>query len=638
MKVQNNQILKRRIAAMSIILIITAGIELLFNYRALKTGYRPIDLTQQVEIETEGEEGSKEKYIVSYENEEGIYVQQLKLDGTFNSQYSYSVVTTGYNSFGVEKERYIYDTVNSWFPSFYTKINDKVYSLRIALTKEKDTELTSVFLLNQPEINKYRILFFLILLTLSYCIFFEKDFIQYAERFFLVFSVSFGLLTIICTQSARVSWDEQIHFRNVYKVAYGKNIHWTEAAYDIKNASLASCNTKAEYAQLRACLDERGDEFLYTEVTETPVVSYANLAYIPQALFFRLSLFLGMPFSMAYSMGKIGNLLLYIIVMYLAIREAKSRKLLLAFFAMMPTVLFQATSYTYDNVVTCFLTLGCVLWMNEMLYPKGKHSLRNVIAALLLFVVGSLSKAVYIPVVLLLVLLPAFRIKGNKKKLLLWMGVGIIFLLVMMTFVLPAITNTVAGNLSFGGDSRGGDTSTVRQLISMFHHPLASVRLMLVNMFSFDNFRNLGTAAADHYFFGNLMFLNLASLGILKDKWGILLITVFVILLFWKEGAGENERYLSLSAKFWVGTIVFMIVGLIWMALYLSFTPIGEETIAGVQARYYLPLIYLMAGLLHTNRINVCISKKLMVRISWLTVLVLEAVLFYNKVLLGRLF
>lgn len=640
MRTQNKQVIKRRIAAIIIILMMTAGIELLFNFQALKNGYEPIDLSRQIEIEHEGDEDSEgyDKYTVSYENEDGIFVKELKLGGKFNSQYSYSVVTTKQNSFGVEKEKYIYDTVNSWFPSFYTKINDKIYSLRITLAKEKDSELNSVVLSNEVEINKYRILFWIIVLSLGYCILFEKVFILQVEKFFLIFSIAFGLLTILCTQSARVSWDEQIHFRNVYKVAYGKEIPWTEAALDIKNASLPGCNTKAEYAQLRNCLDQRGEDLLYTEVGETSVISYANLAYIPQAFLFRIGRMFGMPFSAAYAFGKFGNLLLYILVMFLAIHEARCRKVFLAFFALMPTVLFQAASYTYDNVVTCFLTLGCVLWTNEMLYPKEKHSLRNIIAALLLFVIGSLSKAVYIPIVLLLILLPQFRINGKKRKLLLWLGLGAVFALVMMTFVLPAITNTVAGNLSFGGDSRGGDTSTVRQLISMFHHPLASIRLMLNNMFSFDNFRNLGTSAADHYLFGNLMFLNIASLGILKDKWCVILIPVFVLLLLWKDDKENNERYLNVPTKLCSGVILFMIIGLIWMALYLSFTPIGEETIAGVQARYYLPLIYLLAMLLHTKWINVQASDKIMVRMMGITVIVLEAVLFFNKILLDRLF
>ena len=61
----------------------------------------------------------------------------------------------------------------------------------------------------------------------------------------------------------------------------------------------------------------------------------------------------------------------------------------------------------------------------------------------------------------------------------------------MLTFVLPTLTSTMAGDLSFGGDSRGGATSVVGQLVSMVKHPMASIKLMVKSIFELDNFRNL---------------------------------------------------------------------------------------------------------------------------------------------------
>lgn len=88
---------------------------------------------------------------------------------------------------------------------------------------------------------------------------------------------------------------------------------------------------------------------------------------------------------------------------------------------------------------------------------------------------GCLSKAVYL-VVLLMLLLPQLRKQPKKVKRMLGAGVLLIFALVMMTFVLPVVTNILSGNLSYGGDSRGGDTSAVRQMISMVKHPWESIR------------------------------------------------------------------------------------------------------------------------------------------------------------------
>ena len=45
---------------------------------------------------------------------------------------------------------------------------------------------------------------------------------------------------------------------------------------------------------------------------------------------------------------------------------ARRKKLLVATLALMPTLLFQASLYTYDGVIFACMNLGFVLWMNLM--------------------------------------------------------------------------------------------------------------------------------------------------------------------------------------------------------------------------------------------------------------------------------
>ncbi len=82
--------------------------------------------------------------------------------------------------------------------------------------------------------------------------------------------------------------------------------------------------------------------------------------------------------------------------------------------------------------------------------------------------VGCLSKE-FIFMVLLMFCCRSF-IKRIKRKNLIPDRNRSIILVVMATFVLPVISNTVSGNIAYGGDSRGGDTSVVRQLVSMVKH------------------------------------------------------------------------------------------------------------------------------------------------------------------------
>ena len=184
-----------------------------------------------------------------------------------------------------------------------------------------------------------------------------------------------------------------------YKLSFTKNIDWTEAALNIKNINTVTCNTKAEYAELREYMNQAGKVHVYTEKKENIVPSYTVLAYVPQAIFLKLGRIFHFSFSLMYAFGKIGNLLLYISVMFWAIKIAKIKQLFLLFLTLMPTNLFLASSYTYDTVVFSFFTLGCVIWVNEMFFYESKTSAKKIIFMILLFTIGSFSKAVYIPII-----------------------------------------------------------------------------------------------------------------------------------------------------------------------------------------------------------------------------------------------
>ena len=215
-------------------------------------------------------------------------------------------------------------------------------------------------------------------------------------------------------------------------------------------------------------------------------------------------------------------------------------------------------------------------------------------------------------------------------------GVVVVFSLVMMTFILPTLTSTVARDLSLGGDARGGDTNIVGQLISMLKHPWASVKLMVSNITNLDNFRNLGRVDKDNFFFGNLLFLNFGEMGVLPDKWCILLIPLLLMI-----GFTRDENRIQYSLKVWdvmvICVSIIATVALIWMALYLSFTPVGDENIAGVQARYYMPLIYLLISLVPNTKICFDIDKSRIPQLIFIGAFILGSVMLYKCVLTGRI-
>lgn len=624
----------KRIFAPVLIILLTVCFEAAFNFQAILNGYESIDLSSYIQVVKEGD---NEKYVVDYGQADGIYISKVHIAAEFPENNAYAIQISEINGFGKENEVYYEDTVHSWFRNFSTSLNKKISSLRITIPKPEGAEVFSVSISNRLEFNKYRMLFVFLILIFMYLVFFERKALEKIEYYFAFFSVAIGMLLIVCGQPICNSWDEAFHFEKSYSLANGKNVEWSQAAAAVSYKSVPACNTKEEFAELRKAINEKGKGALFTESDETIGITYSTLAYLPMAVLIKLGLLLSLPFTKVFMLGKLGNLLFYTFIMFWAIRLAKQKKLFLACIAMMPTSVFLASSYTYDSCVFACVTLGCVLWCNEALYAENNYNIFNVTLAILLLSVGCLSKAVYIPLVLLMLLLPQFLSLGKKKWIIYGIGILVICGLVMLTFVLPVLTNTVAGNLSYGGDARGGDTGTIRQLISMVQHPVTSVKLMISNILQLDNFRNLGTPEADNFFFGNLMFLNLAQFGVMPDKWAALLVPTFITVLFLEDRREKRVVGYTLWKRIVMLAILLCTVFLVWLALYLDFTPVGEETILGVQARYYLPLLYLGALLCINQRFSFRINYKAATRLMLISVNVFWIVSIYELVLQYRL-
>lgn len=623
----------KRIFAAATIILLTACVEIGFNRPAILDGYEELNLSQYMETEGTGEDQS---YVIEYRPSEELFVKQLKICGIFSTG-DYTVKCIIRNDFDQEEEYSVTDTVHPWFTEFYTNINKQITSIRITLPGSCCSEIWSVSVSDQVEINKYRVVLVCLVLILLYIIFFEPAFRKKTEYFFLLFSLSFGGFLLLSGQPRCNAWDEQTHFQNAYLLASGRTVEWNEAAEWMKAAKTVKCNTKAEYAQLRKVMDEKGKNITAVEKNGNMGITHASVGYLPSAIFLKIGMCMGLPFSELVLFGRMGNLLAYILVMFWAIRLAKRKKLFLFFVAMMPTPLFLACSYTYDSVVFSFVTLGVVLWANEMFSEKTRYRKGPFILSLFLILAGGVTKIVYVPLVVIWLMAPWIKQIGKKKKMAAGVGVltvcAILGVIVVSYWLLPILN----GNRFFA-DMRGGETDLAAQLFSMLRHPLASVKMLVRDIFSLDNFRNSGIAAYNNFFAGNLMFLNYYLLGVMGDKWCIILIPIMTVLLLYREEGMENQRMMGRKQQVFMIMVLLLVIGIIWISMYLVFTPVGSTQIAGVQARYYLPLVYFAALLIQNRKISITADGEGMAKMTMTAALVLEAVSLYEFMQKGRLF
>ena len=582
-------------------------LELAFNSQNLRHPEASIEVSGSLQKK-------KDKLVYTAEFDDPTYIDKIRIEGKGLTDTSYTLVMETVNAFNCVSEKQVKDQIYSSFDSCYTRIGEKILSISIRISDAEKTEVSSIRLLNRLSWNKYRMTFIFLVGVLVCFILFEKTMIiSHPEYFYAGAALGFGLFIIAAVGPKYTTWDEDVHYRHVYMLSSGSTVEWNLAAWKNYEKSLPSVNTRDELDLLKEYVNEQAYYWYGEEGNPLSLKQYNMVSYAPMVLFYSLGKWLKLSYAQVYALGRAGNLFFCVLVLFFAIKLAKKRKILITAVSLMPTVIFQCSTYTYDGLHYACLVMGFVLWMNEANSEKIK--LRNVLIGIVFCVAGCLSKLIYIPVLLLYFTLPAEKYPV-KKICWIFRGVVICACIAGLFFVAgPVFQNLAAGNMAYGGDSRGGDTGASAQLMSVMQHPLQAFRLLCSEIFRLDNFRNIGITSADQILMTNLLFLNFASLGSLEEKWSMLLMPLLILLFFVVPERQDGGRFRK-NYRIVNGIIIGCITIFIWIAMYLSFTPVGSDYIDGVQARYYLPLLFPFAYVVWNEKFKVQIKERTYNRVA----------------------
>lgn len=450
-------------------------------------------------------------------------------------------------------------------------------------------EIYHIAINNTGNLSPYRLCFTSLcaFFALGVILLFLKRIPARLEYLFLIISLTLGTLSILAMAPHKVGFDEEIHFgrayfladcikgnetlespQGIHRLANVNRWNWPEdlpLSEQEHKAETAYWNYYGDYAHsnpdVEWCQEESFGFGLY------------SFCYIPQWLMLRLGMLLGLPFTMVYQMGRMGNLLLYCTLCFLAIRHITKGKRLLFILSLMPSPMMAAMTYSYDAWLNGFYFLGTAYLLEEWLGNRSTLSYRNYTIALAAFTLGSLAKPIYIPLVLIALLIPSSKFRSKKEQRILKGIVFVVCLLVMSTFFLPAVFNPV----QLGGDLRGGDTSVARQMNYVFSHPFTYTKLLLASICK--TFLPFLTGTQGLGYMGHYSNTFLEPLAVLLVSYTVL-----------TDCRPEYVYRMKAWQKGAVLLLCFGVLCLIWTALYLSFTPVGLHEIRGVQGRYYLPV------------------------------------------------
>ena len=563
------------------------------------------------------------------------YVDKLVIDYHSTENIEYTIVYTYSGPYGnqIESEKSV-DMFDDSFTSSVTNIEKTVSNITIEYKSTDNLTINNISTDNHFHFNYYRMIFILIVFFTIIClIYFYKNGFR-TEKLHIYFAILCSLLgsMIITAQPAATfySWDDQIHFEKTIDW-FGGTIKYSNGEYNLSDATvLDSAGRSAVFsADEKQKLAEYLDSNIDHDYTKTlsRIPSLDKISYFPMAIGYNLAKIIHLPFTACFYIGKIFNLIFYTLPIAYAIKIIKVGKRLLAIIALLPTNVFLASNYSCDPAVFTGLTILIAHIVNLFLDKTTKLDFKTAVIIIAAAVYACFAKAIYAPFLLLTLLIPKERFSSSKQSKLVKIGFFVITIFLLSISFLPNLSG------SSQSDSRGGDTSTGEQLSLILNHPFDYATVLgdtAVNRFSY---KFLGNKTIEDYSYMNPTGTSIenstnAANGYESNIYYIILLLLFFVFLT------DNKNNVINKKQRWSGIgITLFVILLIWSALYLSFTPVGLNTINGVQGRYFLPLLFPILLFIQPRRIQNKINPKIYNTLIFATISTIVAILTYLIIL-----
>lgn len=482
------------------------------------------------------------------------------------------------------------------------------------------------------------------LIVLFTIIFFVRNFLSLPIAFFLIAFTCGSTLVYGVPVTTGISWDDQIHYENALNASYLCESQLTDTdrafsaeaieraqgkdapdigSFDPVAISRHSHDLDASYesdvARGRTIVD-KGKESIYT---------INEIGYIPFAVGLWLGRLLHFGFSSTVLFARLCNLLCYTFVISCAIRVAPSKKFVFAFVGLIPTCVFLAANFSYDTWLISFTMLGFAFYLRYAWGHKSEFTIANVVACFAFTFIGLAVKAVYFPLIGIYLFVPRDRFMSSRQRLAYYMSVVFFGLYMLASFALPFLF--AAGGES--SDVRGGaGVDSAGQLSFIISNPLRYAEILVGFLFS--DFLAPINSARFSLSFGYFSSVN----KVFEGACFVSVLSCAPALAFMTLGAVSNDELsvnrASIWASLWAILMCLCSLVLVATALYISFTPVGLDTVNGCQYRYIVPTLVPALSVGMNNRLLVVRRGQLVSVLGFVVAGLSFAVCFFMLVLL----
>lgn len=483
-----------------------------------------------------------------------------------------------------------------------------VYTVHVAYHKIEDPSgVDACFILHCIAY----ILLFVLLTFVSRQALFGKKYKDSLEKLFLPMIVVLGFLYLLIIPIMVVP-DEYVHIYTAYDMS-----DVMMGTHDAETVIMRQVDEEHIYNPIKITKEDYNSQYegVFQRPENTNLIKTAHISeqtprylYILSGMGITIGRLLGTSTTMLYLLGRLMNFLAFIAATYYAIKRIPFGKGIVMVWALLPITLQQACSISYDSPV---FALSILVTATTMSAAYGEETNRK--ARLVNNIVMILSCLLLLPckgfsllplVVLPLMLIPGVlqqhkdKVDAIKQKMKPWMKVLIFAVAGIAVFACAAVLVLVVrrwlqpeniNNTYIAWSDSPGYT------IGYFlKNPIRLLEIMINTLW---------------YESGSYIQQMLGSyLGWLEIQVPLVFVMGFFLLFFYVSMRKENERQLIKTGdRIWMILVFVGVSSLAVAAMLLYWTPNALVMVAGLQGRYFLPV--LVVGFLAVRTKRTCVSE-----------------------------
>ena len=408
------------------------------------------------------------------------------------------------------------------------------------------------------------------------------------EKMFLTFAFPIGIMYIVFMLPTYTP-DAGAHIWKAYEVSNGILLTPKENGGQTtvpETLSKYRETVLTKYSVLESAMQTEG-ACDYTKVTQenTPAKTYSFIYYIGYALAFAISRVMSLNMFIALFLARMLNFIIVLAIGYYAIKIIPFGKLLLAVYMLIPMMMQQTTAITVDSLMNAFIILFIAHTL-KLAFKKEKLELKEKIVFLILAIFIGVSKLTYIPMIGIgLILAKRRKELSIKEKVIL--GILAMIICLASAFILNRLTVGYPTNLSAEKYLNETGVNQSEQIHGIITNPIEFLKML------YNNFKVNG----EYYLYSWIG----QYMGWLSITFPLPYIYLYIALLFVAIFVEKNVEVLTKWEKLWGIFLAFLMCLLVVTGMYIEYSAVGANTTAGVQGRYFLPIIILAL---------LCICKK----------------------------